>query len=78
MTVATVTKNEWTLVVTATSDTLIENLGHREVYILKEEPTLSNTSNARRLSFTILTTGEPAYIYSSNRDTSIKYLVIGV
>jgi hypothetical protein len=69
MTDVSVTKNVWTSVVTASADTIVENLGHDEVFI-STSPTYTNPE---KLTITTLASGQTAYVYSVNRDTDIRY-----
>jgi len=72
MTVVSVPKNVWTLVTTASADTIIENLGHSEVFISRVVPYLGMPVSDK-LTISTLVSGDPAYIYSVNKDTEINY-----
>jgi hypothetical protein len=72
MTIVSVPKNVWTLITTASADTIVENLGHSEVFFLKEVPTLSSQGN-RKLTITTLGVGEPLYVYSVNKATEVRH-----
>lgn len=72
MTVVSVPKDVWTLVTTASADTIVENFGHPEVYISNTVPTLASFPK-RKLTITTVVTGDPVYIYSVGKDTDINY-----
>lgn len=72
MTVVSVPKNVWTLVTTASADTIVENLGHSEVFFIKEEPALSGIT-PKKLTMTTLGNTEVIYVYSVGKDTEVRY-----
>jgi len=69
MTEVSVPKNVWTSIVTASADTIVENLGHEEVFI-STSPTYTNPE---KLTITTLASGQTAHVYSVNKDTDIRY-----
>jgi hypothetical protein len=71
MTEVSVPKNVWTSIVTASADTIVENLGHDEVFI----STSPSYTNPEKLTITTITTGQTAYIYSVNKSTDVRYFV---
>ena len=73
MTVVSVPKNVWTSVVTASADTIVENRGHPEVFV----STSGSYTNPEKLKITTIKSGDTAYIYSVNRDTTVVYYQLG-
>lgn len=75
MTIVSVPKDVWTLVTTATGDTIVQNLGHSEVFISTTVPTLA-TFDKNKLDITAVVSGDPVYIYSVGKDTDINYFLV--
>lgn len=73
MTIVPVPKNVWTTIVTATQDTIVENLGHSEVFITTETPDLAGFKQ-QRLTITTIRPGETAMVYSTGKPTEVNYL----
>jgi hypothetical protein len=72
MTIVSVPKNVWTTIVTASADTIIENLGHPEVFITTETPALAGFES-KKLTITTLVAGDVAKVFSVNKPTDINY-----
>jgi hypothetical protein len=72
MPIVSVPKNVWTSVVTASADTVIENLGHSNVFI----STTINPPRPKKLTITTITSGNTVYVYSVNKDTEINYFTV--
>lgn len=75
MTIVSVPKDVWTLVTTASADTVVENIGHSEVFISRTAPTLA-VFEKEKLEVTTVVSGDPVYIYSVGKDTDINYFPV--
>jgi hypothetical protein len=76
MAIVSVPKNVWTTIVTASTDTIIENMGHSEVFITTETPSLTGFKS-EKLTITTLQSGETAKVYSVNKDTEVNHFAVG-
>jgi hypothetical protein len=72
MTTVSVPKDVWTTIVTASADTIIENLGHSEVFITTEAPTLTPFTN-KKLTITTIEAGQTARVFSVGKPTEVRH-----
>jgi hypothetical protein len=71
MPTVSVPKDVWTTIVTASADTIIENLGHSEVFITTEAPTLG-VFDSKKLTITTIEAGQTARVFSAGKPTNVR------